>query len=90
MEQVMAVKADKQERPLNVIAQEIRAKWPTLATAGYAAAPYVEAMQGLDKITDTYYADSGEYVVRYFLANASSWRGKDAQRIKAELRAMLA
>jgi hypothetical protein len=27
--------------------------------------------------------------VRYFLANASSWRGETARRIKAELNAML-
>lgn len=86
----MAVKADAQTRPLYEIAQEIRANWATLATAGYAAAPYVEAMQGLDRITDTYYADSGEYVVRYFLSNSGSWRGKAARRIKAELRGMLA
>ena len=43
----------------------------------------------LEKITDNYYLDSAESVVRYFLANAGTWRGEVARRIKAELKEML-
>lgn len=73
-------------RPLSVIARDIRAHWPKV---NYAAVPYLDAMSELDSIKDNYYADSGESVVLYFLANANSWRGEDARRIKAELKSML-
>ena len=33
--------------------------------------------------------NSAESVVQYFLANAGTWRGDDAKRIKAELKSML-
>jgi hypothetical protein len=72
-------------RPLHEIAGEIRKEWNPI---NYAAKPYVEAMLGLDKITDTYGADSAEYIVLYFLSNARSWRGEAAKRIKAELKAL--
>jgi hypothetical protein len=85
----MPVKAENQTRPLSEIAADIREHWATLATAGYAAVPYVEAMERLDRITDNYHAERAEGIVRYFLSNAGSWRGEDAKRVKAELRAML-
>ena len=75
-----------QTRPLSEIAREIRATWPRVS---FGAVPYLDAMSTLDRVSDRYYADSGKSVVRYFLSNASSWRGEDARRIKAELKAML-
>lgn len=73
-------------RSLSTIAREIRQTWPKVSPY---AAPYLNAMQSLDKITDNYYADSAESVVLYFLSNAASFRGDGARRIKAELKAML-
>lgn len=73
-------------RPLNVIAEDIRAHWPKV---NYGAVPYLEAMLSLHEITDNYGYDSAESIVRYFLANAGTWRGEDAKRIKAELKGML-
>ena len=73
-------------RPLYQIAQEIRRDWRTV---NYAAKPYLDAMGALTNVTDNYMADSGAFVVAYFLANAGSWRGENARRIKAELRKML-
>ena len=73
-------------RPLYQIAQEIKKAWPKMY---FGAVPYWEAMLDLDKITDDYGADSGASVVTYFLANASSWKGEDAKRIKQELKDML-
>jgi hypothetical protein len=46
-------------------------------------------MSVISRITDHYYYDTGEHVVAYFLANASGWRGPDARRLKAELKALL-
>jgi hypothetical protein len=73
-------------RTLSAIAREIRATWPNI---NYAAKPYLNAMSGLGSIKDTYGYDSASSVVAYFLANAGTWRGEDAKRIKAELKAML-
>jgi len=73
-------------RPLHEIAREIRRDWG--AKVNYAAKPYLEAMSCLDTIRDNYYNDSGRSVVLYFLANAGTWRGETAKRIKAELKAM--
>jgi hypothetical protein len=71
-------------RKIRQIAAEIRQTWKP--KVNYAAKPYLDAMETLDKITDNYYLDSADDVVRRFLANAGSWRGDDARRIKAELK----
>lgn len=75
-----------QTRPLHEVAQEIYETWPRV---NYAAKPYLLAMEELDLITDAFGADSAASIVRYFLANASSYRGEAARRIKAELNAMV-
>ncbi|QJD50296.1 hypothetical protein SEA_IWOKEUPLIKEDIS_93 [Mycobacterium phage Iwokeuplikedis] len=73
-------------RPLHVIAREIRKTWPKVY---FGAVPYLEAMAALGSVHDNYGYDSGDSIVRYFLSNASTWRGEDARRIKAELKAMV-
>ena len=72
-------------RPLHVIASEIRKNWPK---PNFAAVPYLEAMASLNSIGDSYGYDSAKSIVLYFLSNASTWRGDEAKRIKAELKAM--
>ncbi len=72
-------------RPIAEIAREIRKTWKN---PYFGAVPYLGAMMSLDKITDDYGADSGKSIVLYFLANANAWRGDDARRIKAELKAL--
>ena len=72
-------------RPIYEIAREIRKDWKKVY---FGAVPYLDAMRDLDKITDAYLYDSGESIVRYFLSNASTWRGDVAKRVKAELKAM--
>lgn len=76
-------------RPIHEIAREIRADWSKIGkgVSPYAK-PYLDAMQSLDKITDSYYADSGHSVVLYFLGNAASYRGEKAKALKAELKAL--
>jgi hypothetical protein len=76
-------------RPIHVIAREIRADWSKIGKGvNYAAKPYLDAMDALDKITDDYYADTAHTVVIYFLSNATSYRGETAKRLKAELKAL--
>lgn len=73
-------------RPLSAIARDIRNSWPK---PYFGAVPYLEAMETLNSIDDMYYLDTAESVVLYFLSNATTWRGEDARRIKAELNSML-
>lgn len=75
-----------QKRSLGIIAREIRADWKNVY---FGAKPYLQAMADLDSIEDNYILDPGRSIVAYFLANASTWRGEVARRIKAELREML-
>ena len=77
---------DDAPRPLHVIARDIENTWPAV---NYAARPYLDAMRELNAITDNYYLDTARSIVAYFLGNAQSWRGEDARRIKAELKALL-
>ena len=80
------VSQDAHTRRISEIARDIRQHWPKVH---FAAKPYLDAMAMLGTMKDTYGQDSAESVVVYFLSNARSWRGPDAQRIKAELNGML-
>ena len=73
-------------RPIKTIAQEIKADWKKVY---FGAVPYLDAMHSLNSIDDNYMYDTGKSVVGYFLANAGTWRGDTARRVKAELKAML-
>jgi hypothetical protein len=74
-------------RPISRIAADIVKAWGP-SKINYAARPYLEAMASLDKITDSYFQDSGRSIVAYFLANARSFRGPEAAALKAELKAL--
>jgi hypothetical protein len=74
------------DRAIRTIAADIRRTWPK---PYFGAVPYLDAMSSLDGITDSYGWDSADSIVRYFLSNATTWRGEDARRIKAELKGML-
>lgn len=73
-------------RNLSEIASEIRKDWVKLSPH---AEPYLDAMSELSSVNGNYYSDSGDTIVRYFLANANAWRGETARRIKSELKGML-
>ena len=75
-----------QNRPLYEIARDIRNNWEK---PYFGAKPYIDAMAALDSINDNYGWDSAKSIVRYFLANASTWRGETAKTIKKELKAMV-
>lgn len=73
-------------RDISAIAIEISARWNKVY---FGAEPYLNAMFSLDSINDMYGMDSADMIIRYFLSNATTWRGEDARRIKAELKSML-
>jgi hypothetical protein len=69
-------------RPLSQIAKEIKSDWKKVY---FGAVPYLDAMHTLRTINDNFFYDSGKSVVLYFLANAQTWKGETARRIKKEL-----
>lgn len=73
-------------RALSTIAYDIKQNWPKVY---FGAVPYLDAMTQLNSIDDMYFLDSARSIVLYFLSNAQSWRGPEAKRIKAELKAIL-
>lgn len=73
-------------RPLNVIAREIQKDWKK---PYFGAQPYLNAMLGMFSVNDRFGWDDGRSVVMYFLANAGTWRGETAKRVKKELNAMI-
>lgn len=77
---------EQQTRPLYEIAREIRQDWG--GKIYFGAVPYLQAMATLNSIEDNYGMDSGKSIVLYFLANAQTWRGETAKRVKAELKSM--
>jgi hypothetical protein len=72
-------------RSISTIAREIEGSW---AKVNYAARPYLDAMKEINSIDDMYYYDTARSVVAYFLGNARAFRGEDAKRLKAELKAL--
>lgn len=72
-------------RPPYLIARDVLADWKKVSLY---AAPYLKAMFSLSDIKQDYGQDNGKSVVLYFLANATTWRGEVARRIKAELKAL--
>jgi len=73
-------------RTLSIIAREILVDWKK---PYFGAVPYLQAMRELGSVSDKYGYDNGGDIVRYFLSNASTWRGETAKRIKAELKALI-
>ena len=73
-------------RTLNAIAKEIRTDW---AKPYFGAVPYLRAMSELSSIDEHYGYDDARSIVRYFLANAATYRDDTAKRCKAELKSML-
>lgn len=73
-------------RSLSKIAFEIFQTWKNVSPY---ARPYLDAMSDLDQVEDCYLLDSAESTVLRFLANAQSFRGEGARRIKKELKFIL-
>lgn len=77
--------ATETKRKLHEIAKEIRSDWKNVY---FGAKPYLSAMESLSDVKDFYGQEQGDSIVLYFLANAQTWRGEVAKRIKKELNQM--
>lgn len=75
-----------EKRAIWDIAREIKADWKNVY---FGAVPYLDAMLSLRNMQDTYGTDDARTIVVYFLANAATWKGETARRIKLELKGML-
>ena len=76
------------KRTFAEIAREIKQTWKNVYLG---AKPYLQAMATIDSSDKNapYMLELAEDIVIYFLANAQTWRGEDARRIKAELKSMI-
>lgn len=79
---------ENKKRTFAEIALEIKKVW---TKPYFGAVPYINALATIESSDKTacYFYDDAETIVRYFLANAQTWRGEDARRIKAELKSMI-
>ncbi|KKN85473.1 hypothetical protein LCGC14_0277920 [marine sediment metagenome] len=73
-------------RKIKEIAAEIRKDWKKVSIH---AEPYLGAMEVIESADNEYYWDSAASVTRYFLSNATTWKGEVARRIKKELNEMI-
>lgn len=76
------------KRTFAEIARDIRMHWKNVY---FGAKPYLDAMSTIhscDK-NHVYICENAYSITCGFLANASTWRGEDARRIKAELKSMI-
>ena len=55
----------------------------------FGAVPYLDAMEGINRIHDNYLEDSARSIVCYFLANAQTWKGETARAVKEKLNQLL-
>lgn len=82
----VTVTAPVTHRKIYEIAREIRLFWPK---PYFGAVPYLEAMYTLTDKNSKYFEDSADSIVRYFLANAQTFKGEAAKSLKAELKAII-
>lgn len=77
-------------RPLYQIANEIVSDYMDRGKSlPDAARAYVEPMQFLTSMDDTFGYDDAETVVIYALSNLTGWRGDTARRVKREMQTAL-
>jgi hypothetical protein len=73
-------------RPLSVITREIRKDWRPMYRPAEA---HFEAFEYANDVSEMYGCDSVRSEINYFLANAQTWKGEVARRIKLELKAIV-
>lgn len=76
------------KRTFQQIAKDIKSMWLNVY---FGAVPYLEAMLTFDTSdpNEMYMYETVGDVVRYFLANAQTFRGAEAKKLKAELKSLL-
>lgn len=78
-------------RKLYEIAQEIEQDWGKQKSGvWFGARPFLDAMHRVTDMDSSYGVHSDcQWLVIRFLANAATWRGETARRVKKELKGML-
>lgn len=71
---------------ISELARQIRKDWKN---PYFGAVPYIGAMMSINSTSDSYGDESAKSIINYFLANAGTWRGEEARRIKAILKKMV-
>lgn len=76
------------KRTFQQIAKDIKSTWMNVY---FGAVPYLEALLMLDTTDqETLYGiEKAGDIARYFLANAQTFRGADARRLKEELKTLI-
>lgn len=79
---------DNNKRTFQQVARDIKSTWLNVY---FGAVPYLEALLKLDTTDPNalYFCEKAGDIARYFLANARTYIGADARRLKAELKSML-
>lgn len=77
---------DYSKMSISELAAIIRKDWKTQGKGIYfGAKPYLDALDCMQTVSDSYGLDSGRSMVAYFLSNAATWKGETAKAIKKEL-----
>lgn len=77
-----------EKRTYAQIAKDIKSIWLNVY---FGAVPYLEALLALNTTDPNtmYYAETAGNIAAYFLANAQTFRGEKAKKLKNELKSML-
>jgi fumarylacetoacetate (FAA) hydrolase family protein len=75
-------------RSINSIAGDVIAAWGA-DKIYFGAKPYLLAMLDISSADDKYGQDDARSIVRYFLANARTFKGERAKALKAELKTII-
>jgi hypothetical protein len=86
LEKKIATKGEEPVYTISELARQIKADWKK---PYFGAVPYIQAMLSINRIDDDYIFEPAKYIVNYFLANAATWRGDEARRIKGILKEMV-
>ena len=73
-------------RLISDVAADIRRDWKN---PYFGAKPYLAAMSSLSDKHSRYIAEDATSIVLYFLSNASTYRGENARKFKAELKEII-
>lgn len=76
------------KRTFQQIAKDIKSTWMNVY---FGAVPYLEALLTLDTTNPEalYGIETAGDITRYFLANAQTFRGVDARKLKEELKTLI-
>lgn len=77
-----------EKRTFKQVALDIKSTWLNVY---FGAVPYLEALLTLDTTNPNalYGIEKANDIVEYFLANAHTFRGAEAKRLKHELKSMI-